>query len=70
MFYFRFLNSIVPSFSVTYSNPFSISLFASLMFVAVLLCLEQNLGLTIVVGVPCFWGAFAGFDKIFRVKET
>ena len=38
--------------------------------VAVLLCLEQNLGLAIAVGVTCFWGAFAGFDRIFRVKET
>jgi len=37
---------------------------------AVLVCLGQNLGLSIAVGVTCFWGAFAGFDKIFRVRET
>lgn len=34
--YFRFLNSIVPSISVMYSKPFSISCVASFMFVAVL----------------------------------
>ena len=37
--------------------------------VAVLLCLEQNVGLIIAVGVTCFWGSFSGFDKIFRLKE-
>lgn len=37
--------------------------------VAVLLCLEQSLGLAIAVGVTCFWGSFAGFDKLFRIKE-
>lgn len=42
----------------------------TIVVVAVLLCLGQNLGLAITVGVPCFWGAFVGFDKIFKVKET
>ena len=37
--------------------------------VVVLLCLDQNLGLAIAVGVTCFWGSFAGFDKLFRIKE-
>jgi len=37
--------------------------------VAVLLYLEQNLGLAIAVGVTCFWGAFAGFDKLFKIRE-
>jgi len=41
----------------------------TIIVVAVLLYLEQNLGLAIAVGVPCFWGAFTGFDKIFRMKE-
>jgi len=34
--YFRFLNSFVPSISVTYVNPFSISSVAWVTFVAVL----------------------------------
>ena len=34
--YFLFLNSFVPSISVTYSKPFSISCVASFRFVAVL----------------------------------
>ena len=34
--YLRFLNSIVPSFSVMYSNPASISAFATVVLVAVL----------------------------------
>ena len=34
--YLRFLNSFVPSISVTYSNPASISAVASLMLLAVL----------------------------------
>lgn len=37
--------------------------------VAVLLCLEQNLGLAIAVGVTCFWGSFAGFDKLFGTRK-
>ena len=37
--------------------------------IAVLLYLEQNVGLTIAVGVTCFWGSFSGFDKIFKIKE-
>ena len=35
-FYLRLRNNFVPSISVTYSNPFSISCVASFMFVAVL----------------------------------
>lgn len=34
--YLRFRNSFIPSISVTYSNPFSIRLVASLMSLAVL----------------------------------
>ena len=34
--YLRFLNSFVPSISVTYSNPFSINVVASVMLIAVL----------------------------------
>jgi len=56
-----------------YSRPRMFRLFfasgITITVVAVLLCLEQNLGLAIVVGVPCFWGAFTGFDKIFMMKE-
>lgn len=37
--------------------------------VAVLLCLEQNLGLAIAVGVTCFWGSFTGFDKLFGTRK-
>ena len=36
--YLRFLNSFIPSISVMYSNPFSISCWASAMLVAVLQC--------------------------------
>lgn len=35
----------------------------------ILWCLNQNLGLIIAVAVPCFWGAFSGFDKLFGIKE-
>ena len=35
----------------------------------VLLHLGQNLGVMCAVAVPSFWGAFMGFDKIFRLKE-
>jgi len=56
-----------------YSRPRMFRLFfasgITITVVAVLLCLEQNLGLAIAVGVTCFWGAFTGFDKIFRMKE-
>lgn len=47
-------------------------LFASsttIAVIVVLLYLEQNIGLAIAVAVPCFWGAFAGFDKLFGLKE-
>jgi len=47
-------------------------IFASGITIAVvagLLCLEQNVGLAIAVGVTCFWGSFSGFDKIFKIKE-
>ena len=37
--------------------------------VAVLLYLEQNVGLAIAVGITCFWGSFSGFDKLFKIKE-
>ena len=37
--------------------------------IVVLLCLGQNIGVIFAVAVPTFWGAFAGFDKIFRLKE-
>jgi hypothetical protein len=35
----------------------------------VLLYLGQNLGVMCAVAVTSFWGAFMGFDKIFRLKE-
>ena len=35
----------------------------------ILWCLNQSLGLIIAVAVPCFWGAFSGFDKLFGLKE-
>jgi len=47
-------------------------LFASgiTIFIAVVLyCLGQNIGLIVAVCVTCFWGSFAGFDKIFKIEE-
>ena len=38
----RFLNSLVPSISVTYSNPFSIRLVASLMVLALKHCWRSS----------------------------
>lgn len=39
------------------------------IFVLVLSYIGQSIGLIIAVSVPCFWGAFMGFDKLFRIKE-
>lgn len=39
------------------------------IFVLFLSYMGQDIGLTIAVSVPCFWGAFMGFDKLFRIKE-
>jgi hypothetical protein len=41
----------------------------TLVVIVVLWNLEGKWGLIIAVGVACFWGAFSGFDKIFRLKE-
>jgi len=35
----------------------------------ILWCLNLSLGVIIAVAVPCFWGAFSGFDKLFGIKE-
>jgi len=35
----------------------------------VLLCLGQSTGIIFAVVVTCFWGAFAGFDKLFGLKK-
>lgn len=56
-----------------YSKPrFSRLLFASIIagiVVTVGLCLNLSTGAIFVIAVPSFWGALAGFDKIFRFKE-
>ena len=47
-------------------------LFASITTIIVGIVLHylgQTIGLIVAVGVPCFWGAFAGFDKIFRLEK-
>lgn len=47
-------------------------LFASCVTVIValvLLYLGQNIGVIFAVGVTCFWGAFTGFDKLFRLEK-
>lgn len=35
----------------------------------VLLCLGQGIGVIFAVVVTSFWGAFMGFDKLFRVEK-
>ena len=56
-----------------YSRPrASRILFASItaIIVAVVLYfLGQNIGVIFAVSAPFFWGALAGFDKLFRIKE-
>jgi len=56
-----------------YSKPRAFRLlFAStitIIVVSVLLYLNQNIGLIVAVGVTCFWGAFTGFDKLFRLEK-
>lgn len=42
---------------------------ATIAIAVVLLYLGQNIAVTCAVAVPSFWGAFTGFDKIFRLKE-
>ena len=47
-------------------------LFASIItiiVVSVLLYLNESIGLMVAVGVACFWGAFTGFDKLFRLEK-
>lgn len=45
------------------------ALVISVIIAVVLFCLRQNIGLIVAVCVTCFWGAFAGFDKLFRLEK-
>ena len=56
-----------------YGRPrFSRLLFAfcvAIPIAVVLLCLGQSMGVIFAVAVTSFWGAFMGFEKLFRSEE-